>query len=115
MRPIIRNGRSVQSRSPARGGGFTLIELVIAIVLSGIVAIMAASFLTQPMEGYAALGRRAELVDMAEMALRRMQREEELQQRKAIINRYGLIPPSAPVVMSALRSTRRSLPITMKR
>ena len=50
-------------------------ELVVVIVLSGIVAAMVGKFIARPMEGYAALGRRAELVDVAEMALRRMQRD----------------------------------------
>jgi MSHA biogenesis protein MshO len=55
--------------------GFTIIEAVIVIVIAGIVAGMVAVFITRPVEGYADLSRRAELVDQAEIALKRMQRE----------------------------------------
>jgi MSHA biogenesis protein MshO len=63
------------ARSTAGGPGFTLVELVIAMVIASIMAGLAASFITRPMEGYADLTRRAALVDAAEGALRRMARD----------------------------------------
>ena len=62
----------------ARVRGMTLIELVVVIMLTGIVASMAAVFVLRPVQGYADLGRRAELVDAAESALRRMTRDIRL-------------------------------------
>ncbi len=58
-----------------RQAGFTIIEAVIVIAIAGIVASMVAVFITRPIEGYQALSRRAELVDQAELALKRMQRD----------------------------------------
>jgi MSHA biogenesis protein MshO len=55
--------------------GFSLIELTITIVISAIVIAMAAMFITQPVQGYLDQSRRAELVDAADSALRRMGRE----------------------------------------
>jgi MSHA biogenesis protein MshO len=55
--------------------GFTLIEVVIAIVLLGIVAAITTAFIVRPVEGYRDLARRTALVDAAESALRRMQRD----------------------------------------
>lgn len=54
---------------------FTLVELVVTIVIIGILASMGGMFISRPMEGYVDLKRRAALVDQAEMALRRMQRD----------------------------------------
>ena len=55
--------------------GFTLMELVMVIVISSILAGMLAGFVSRPIEAYIALSSRAELVDQAELALRRMQRD----------------------------------------
>jgi MSHA biogenesis protein MshO len=55
--------------------GFTLVELVIVIVLSGIVATMTVSILTLPVNAYVDSVRRTTLTDNAESALRRMQRD----------------------------------------
>ena len=55
--------------------GFTLIEMVIVIVVGGIVAAMTVSILTLPIDAYVDSARRATLTDVAESALRRMQRD----------------------------------------
>lgn len=55
--------------------GFTLIEIVVVIVLVGIIAPIGAMLVSRPVEQYIAMARRAELVDSAEMVLRRMQRD----------------------------------------
>lgn len=55
--------------------GFTLIEAVMVIVLTGIVVSVVAVFLVQPLLGYRDLDRRAMLVNAAESALRRMERD----------------------------------------
>jgi MSHA biogenesis protein MshO len=54
--------------------GFTLIEVVIVIVLTGILSVVATSFIT-PLQGYFDALDRAELSDVADTALRRMGRE----------------------------------------
>ena len=55
--------------------GFTLIEMVIVIVVGGIVAAMTVSILTLPINAYVDSARRSTLTDVAESALRRMQRD----------------------------------------
>jgi len=55
--------------------GFTLIELIIVIVLVGFLATMTTDIITLPVKSYLDLERRTRLVDNAEMALRRMQRD----------------------------------------
>jgi MSHA biogenesis protein MshO len=52
--------------------GFTLIEMIIAMVLTGIVAGVVAVFIARPVQGYVDTARRAELTDMADLALKRM-------------------------------------------
>jgi MSHA biogenesis protein MshO len=51
-------------------GGFSLIELVVVIALSAIVAVFMVFFLTTPVESYFAQTRRADLVDSADRILR---------------------------------------------
>ena len=55
--------------------GFTLIELVVVIVIVGILSVLGGQFIVAPITGYVDLSRRARLVDQAEMAMRRMQRD----------------------------------------
>lgn len=64
-------------RAPFRrsAAGFTLIELVIVLVVTGIVAASIAVFFRPTVEGYFDTRRRAELAGMADSALRRIGRE----------------------------------------
>jgi MSHA biogenesis protein MshO len=55
--------------------GFTLIEMVIVIALTGIIAGVVAVFLRAPIQQYADLTRRAELTDVADSAQRRIARD----------------------------------------
>ncbi|MCX8086957.1 MAG: type II secretion system GspH family protein [Rhodocyclaceae bacterium] len=55
--------------------GFTLVEMIVAITITGIVAVMVAVFLKSPVEGYVASARRAWLTDVADTALRRIARD----------------------------------------
>jgi MSHA biogenesis protein MshO len=71
LRPLRRaQGERIQD---ARG--FTLIELIIAISLSGIVIAFCAMFIVSPMRSYQAQARRAELVDSADAVLRLVGRD----------------------------------------
>lgn len=55
--------------------GFTLVELVLVMLITGIMAGVTYSVISLPTESYEQITRRAALVDQAEMALRRMQRD----------------------------------------
>lgn len=55
--------------------GFTLIELITAMVLTGILAAVAAVFLRVPIAGYFDVARRAALTDIADLAVRRFSRD----------------------------------------
>jgi MSHA biogenesis protein MshO len=57
------------STSLRRSRGFTIVELIVAIVLSAIVAVFMVSFLTVPVESYTAQTERAALVDSSDRTL----------------------------------------------
>ncbi|CAG1016686.1 hypothetical protein BURC_01460 [Burkholderiaceae bacterium] len=61
--------------SPRRQRGFTLMEAVLVIALTGIVAVMVGVFIRAPITAYADQARRGELTDAADTALRRIARE----------------------------------------
>ena len=55
--------------------GFTLVEMIVVVVIIGILGAMGGMLIARPIEGFVALSRRAALVDAADNALRRMQRD----------------------------------------
>ena len=59
----------------ARQRGFTLVEAVMVIVITGILAGIIARFIVQPVQAYLATAARAALVDNADTALRRIGRD----------------------------------------
>src|SRR6266850_4952370 len=59
----------------SRERGVTLIEMVIVISITAIIAGAVSVFISRPVEGYADAARRAELTDIADTALRRMTRD----------------------------------------
>lgn len=65
-------------RGSLRAAGFTLIELVVVIVLSGIIAVLVGRNIARPIEAFTDTARRAALVDEAETALNRVTREVRL-------------------------------------
>lgn len=58
--------------------GFTLIEMIVVIVITGIIAGAVAVFIRLPVQGYVDSARRAEMTDVADTALRRMGRDLRL-------------------------------------
>ncbi len=58
-----------------RSCGFTLIEMIMVIVILGVISGVLAVFMVSPVQGYFDAVRRAELVDTADTALRRIGRD----------------------------------------
>lgn len=55
--------------------GFTLIEMIVVIVITGIIGGMVAMFIRAPVQGYVDSANRAEMGDIADTALRRLARD----------------------------------------
>lgn len=66
--------RPAANRS-ARRAGLSTIEMVTVIALTGVLSVALAGLLRHPMQGHAAVSRRAELVELADLALLRMSRD----------------------------------------
>ncbi|HJV83171.1 prepilin-type N-terminal cleavage/methylation domain-containing protein [Noviherbaspirillum sp.] len=58
--------------------GFTLLEAIIVIAITGIIAAVVAVFIVKPVQGYVDSARRAEMTDTADTALRRISRDLHL-------------------------------------
>lgn len=73
---------TIMMRTPYHSQGFTLIEVIMVIVITGILGAMVAVFIKKPVEAYFDSARRAALTDVADTAVRRMSRDI----RKALPN-----------------------------
>lgn len=58
-----------------RARGFTLVEMIVVVAITGIIAAAVAVFIRQPVESYVDTARRGELSDVADTALRRITRD----------------------------------------
>lgn len=77
-RPLEKAGKNnpAAGRSgAARARGFSLVELIVVIVITGIIASVIGTFIAGPIQGFFDQARRAELVDAAQLALVRMGRD----------------------------------------
>ena len=77
MRPLLCPDRISPPLTKYRQG-FTLVEAVVVIVVTGVIAAVVAVFLRGPVLGYVDTARRAELTDAADTALRRIGRDVRL-------------------------------------
>lgn len=84
--------------SPARyGRGFSLVELIVVIVITGVIASVVGLFITGPIQGFLDQSRRAELVDGAQIALTRMGRDL----RGALPNSVRTSPNAIEILLAA--------------
>lgn len=72
---MVRPRRQEDPVRGRRGRGFSLVELVVVIVITGVIASVVGLFITGPIQGFLDQSRRAELVDGAQIALTRMGRD----------------------------------------
>jgi len=70
--------------------GFTLVEMIVVMVITGIIGGMVAIFIKAPVQGYMDSARRAEMTDIADTALRRMARDI----RTAVPNSVRVLNPA---------------------
>lgn len=84
------------SARAARSRGVTLLEMIIVISITAIIAGAVAVFISRPVESYADATRRAELTDIADTALRRMTRDL----RTALPNSIRIVesPPASGIL-----------------
>ena len=75
MRKIPTHDPRTATHGFSREGGVTLLEMILVIVITGILAAVSSVFLRRPVEAYVDVARRAELTDIADTALRRITRD----------------------------------------
>jgi MSHA biogenesis protein MshO len=72
--------------------GFTLVEMIMVIVITGIIGGMVAVFLKAPIQQYMDVARRADMTDIADTALRRIGRDLRLALPNSVRVKTGTCP-----------------------
>jgi MSHA biogenesis protein MshO len=85
---------------PYRESGFTLVEAIIVIATTGIVAAMVGVFIQGPIEGYFDTSRRAMMTDVADTAFRRLARDV----RRALPNSARIASSGGTVFLEFLET-----------
>lgn len=67
--------RSLRTAAPHGAAGFSLVELIVVIVITGVIASVVGLFITGPIQAFLDTARRAELIDAAQLAMARMGRD----------------------------------------
>ena len=75
---VVNTQSSVLSPHSLKERGFTLIEMIMVIVITGILGGIIAQFLRAPIDQYMDVARRADMTDIADTALRRITRDLRL-------------------------------------
>jgi MSHA biogenesis protein MshO len=75
MQTITNHESRITNHGVRRARGVTLVEMIVVIAITGILAAAVAVFIRRPVEGYIDAARRAELSDIADTALRRITRD----------------------------------------
>ena len=92
-----------------RAAGFTLIETVMVIAITGVLAAVVAKFIVQPVQAYLATSARAGLVDSADLALRRIGRDLRIALPNSVrVNASGLALELIPTTGGARYATEGS-------
>jgi prepilin-type N-terminal cleavage/methylation domain-containing protein len=73
--------------------GFTLVEMIMVIVITGIIGGMVAVFLKAPIQQYMDVARRADMTDIADTALRRIGRDLRLALPNSVRVQTGVACP----------------------
>ena len=81
--------------------GFTLVEMIVVIVITGIIGGIVAMFIKAPVQSYVDSARRAEMTDIADTALRRITRDVRL----ALPNSVRVTPNGANFYLEFIPTT----------